>query len=83
MKQLTISVPNMQSTHCQTRVNNVVQTIEGVQIDNIESGHLTVSFTSENREKEVISAIEKAGYTVSAEKDSNASGYNRGCCNND
>lgn len=83
MKQLTISVPNMQSTHCQSRVNNAVQEIEGVQIDNIAAGHLTVSFTSESREEEVIDAIEKAGYTVSAEKDSNASGYNRGCCNND
>ncbi|MDA3616495.1 heavy-metal-associated domain-containing protein [Polluticaenibacter yanchengensis] len=82
MKQLTISVPNMKSTHCQMRVNNAVQEIEGVQIENVEAGALTVSFDLESQRKEVVSAIEKTGYSVSEEKYSNHSVYNKGCCNN-
>jgi copper chaperone CopZ len=81
MKQLIISVPNMQSTHCQTKVNNAVQEIKGVQINNITAGYLTISFTSERQEEEVLDAIEKAGYTASAERDNNAPGITRGCCN--
>lgn len=51
MKQVVISVPNMQSTHCQTRVNNAIKEIDGVQIQNLEAGKLTVSVTSDNTEK--------------------------------
>lgn len=80
MKQLIISVPNMQSTHCQNRVNNAVKNIEGVHIHNMEPGSLTVSFNSKNQEDEVINAIEKAGYTVSTEENNTASDTDSGCC---
>ena len=80
MKEVKISVPNMQSTHCQTRVNNVIKEIEGVQIQNVEAGKLTVSITSDHKKDEVVSAIEKAGYTVSLEDGNNSSDCSTGCC---
>jgi copper chaperone len=43
MKQIEISIPNMQSTHCQIRVNNAVKDIDGVQIQKVEAGKLTIS----------------------------------------
>jgi copper chaperone len=65
MKEVIITVPDMQSTHCQTRVNNAVKEIEGVQVQNVEAGKITVSVASDNTKNEVVQAIEKAGYTVS------------------
>lgn len=82
MKQVVISVPNMQSTHCQTRVNNAVKEIDGVQIQNMEAGKLTISVTSDNTKSEVVKAIEKAGYTVSLGDDNNSSDCSTGCCSN-
>lgn len=80
MKQVIVSVPDMQSTHCQTRVNNAVKEIDGVQIQNLEAGKLTVSITSDNTKNEIVQAIEKAGYTVSLEDDGNSSDCTTGCC---
>lgn len=82
MKEVKMSVPNMQSTHCQTRVNNAIKEIEGVQVQNVEAGKLTVSVASENTKDEVVNAIEKAGYTVSLESDNNSSDCSTGCCGN-
>ena len=65
MKEVIITVPDMQSTHFQTRVNNAVKEIEGVQVQNVEAGKITVSVASDNTKNEVVQAIEKAGYTVS------------------
>lgn len=78
MKEVNISVSDMQSTHCQTRVTNAVKEIEGVQIQNVEAGKITVSVTSDKTKNEVVNAIEKAGYTVSLEDDHNSSD----CCSN-
>lgn len=80
MKQVIINVPDMQSTHCQTRVNNVVKEIEGVQVQNLEAGKLIVSVTSDNLKNEIANAIEKAGYTVSLDGGSNSSDCTTGCC---
>lgn len=70
----------MQSTHCQTRVNNAIKEIDGVQIQNLEAGKLTVSVASDNTQNEVVEAIEKAGYTVSLEDENNSSECSTGCC---
>ncbi len=64
MKESIITIPDMQSTHCQTRVNNIVKGIEGVQIQNVEAGKLTVSVVSDSTKSEVIQAVQKLGYTV-------------------
>lgn len=67
MKEVTLNIPDMQSTHCQTRVNKAVKDIEGVQIKNLEAGKITVSLASDNTKDKVVNAIEKAGYSVSPE----------------
>lgn len=64
MKQIKLNVPDMQSTHCQTRVSNAVKNIEGVQIDNLKAGEITVSVASESTKSDVVKAIEKAGYSL-------------------
>lgn len=81
MKQIVISVPNMQSTHYQTRVNNLVKDIGGVQIQNLEVGKLTVFVASDKVKEEVVQAIEKASYAVSLEDNSRSSDCSIGCYN--
>lgn len=61
---MTINIPNMQSTHCMTRVKNAVIEIEGVHIQNIEAGKLNASIASDQTKHLVEEAIEKAGYTL-------------------
>lgn len=81
MEQVTINIPDMQSTHCQTRVNNAVNKIEGVQIQEVEAGKLIVSLLSDDMKNQVINVIEKAGYTVSS-TDGDTSSPSCSCCNN-
>lgn len=82
MKQLIINIPDMKSAHCQARVNNAVKEIEGVQIQNVEAGKITVSVASDTTKGEVVNAIEKAGYSVSPENNTSESDCATGCCNN-
>jgi len=85
MKTITINIPNMQSTHCQTRVKNAVIEIEGVQIQNLEAGKLKASIASDKAKHEMEEAIKKAGYTVVNEESeaeaSNEAACTTGCCN--
>lgn len=55
----------MQSAHCQTRVSNAVKHIEGVQIEKVEAGKLTVLLISDSIKSELENTIIKAGYTIS------------------
>lgn len=71
MKNITISIPDMLRAHCQSRVNNAVRGIEGVQIQHLETGQLTASIASNSIKNEVENAIKKAGYTVSSMEDTN------------
>ena len=80
MKQVKISVPDMQSTHCQTRVNNAIKDINGVQIDNLQPGEITVSVASEGTKEDVVKAIEKAGYSVSDKENCGTSEKTKGGC---
>lgn len=85
MKNIVINIPDMQSTHCQTRVNNAVKALEGVQVDKVEAGKLSVSLNSEELKSEVVKTIEKAGYTVEGEdkkdsKEESGSSCSTGCC---
>lgn len=34
MKNVELSIPDMQSTHCQSRVNSAIKDIDGVTIEN-------------------------------------------------
>ncbi|HEX2846356.1 MAG TPA: heavy-metal-associated domain-containing protein [Chitinophagaceae bacterium] len=64
MKDIVINIPDMQSTHCQTRVSNAVKGIEGVQVQSLEAGKIAVSLATDKLKDEIVEAIEKAGYTV-------------------
>ncbi len=64
MKEVTILIPDMQSAHCQARVNNAVNVIDGVQVKNLEAGQITVTLPSDSDKEKIVAAIEKAGYSV-------------------
>lgn len=64
MKNLKINVPNMQSSHCQTRVNTILKEIQGVQVEIINAGNIEVKISGEDIKSKVVAAIEKAGYTI-------------------
>ncbi|MCT4205856.1 heavy-metal-associated domain-containing protein [Elizabethkingia anophelis] len=65
MKKLELSIPGMQSAHCQETVNNAIKTINGIEVQHMEAGKLSVSIDSAEI-KELVNAIEKAGYEVSS-----------------
>ncbi|RIA09345.1 copper chaperone [Flavobacteriaceae bacterium MAR_2010_72] len=64
MKTLKIQIPNMQSSHCQVRVNNALSTISGATAISTKPGEAQIMIPKENSASEVIIAIEKAGYYV-------------------
>ncbi len=80
MKKVEINIPNMQSTHCQTRVKNALTEIEGVEIQKLEAGKLIASVASDNISEEVRKAIIEAGYSIDSMDESNASNCSTGCC---
>lgn len=80
MKNVELSIPDMQSTHCQTRVNAVVNEFEDVKIERLEAGSLTVSIERNEIEDELVSAITRAGYNVKPERSEKSSSCSTGCC---
>ena len=64
MKTLKLQIPNMQSSHCQMRVNNALSTISGATSISIQSGLANVSLNDDTSKREVVSTIEKAGYYI-------------------
>ncbi len=64
MKSTTLSVPDMQSAHCQMRVRNALQQVAGISTLEIASGAVKLEFEEESRLQEAAKAIETAGYTV-------------------
>ena len=64
MKNIRIEIPNMQSKHCQMRVNNALKSVDGVTINSIEPGVASISVESDTQENDAMKAIEKAGYTI-------------------
>lgn len=80
MKQVILSVPGMQSAHCQARVDNALKGIEGVQIQSLEAGKLTVSIASDQLQEAVVNTIEKAGYAIFFKEDKNSPACATGCC---
>ncbi len=65
MKTLKIQIPNMQSSHCQMRVANALQTLSGVSVLHLTSGIAEISLQGETSKRDVINTIEKAGYYIS------------------
>ncbi len=80
MKQLIISIPGMQSRHCETVVSHAVSQVAGVQIEKTEAGKLTVSLATESLKAEVEKAITKAGYAVAEDPEDAIPHCTSGCC---
>lgn len=69
----------MQSAHCQSRVNGAIKDIDGIKVEKLEAGKLSVSVESDEVKEELVEAIEKAGYKVGGDGDK-ASSCSTGCC---
>lgn len=77
MKNITIQIPNMQSAHCQMRVNNALKSIEGIQITEIKPGECSLEIENDEKQSIAIQAIKDAGYSVeNVESDSKNSDDN-------
>jgi copper chaperone len=59
MKNLTINVPDKQSTHCQAGVRNAIMTIEGLELRHLEAGRILVSLEADHLEDDAVKIIEK------------------------
>lgn len=64
MKTIEIEVPGMQSSHCQLRVKKAITDIEGIQINEVVSGKVTLQVDNESAQIAAIGVIVKAGYEV-------------------
>lgn len=64
MKNVTLNVFSMRSTHCQARVIDAIMTINGVEIQNIEAGRVSVIVENDIFEDDIVEVVENAGYAV-------------------
>ncbi|WP_379091398.1 heavy-metal-associated domain-containing protein [Pedobacter sp. UC225_65] len=64
MKTIKISIPDMTSTHCQTRVSNAISKIEGVNLKEVKPATALVEIENSSLQQQVIDFIEDAGYQV-------------------
>ncbi len=64
MQTIQIQVPDMQSNHCQLRVQQAVNNLPGIQVTKVQAGALEVNLGDAGEQDAVIAAIQKAGYTV-------------------
>ncbi len=69
MKTIQIQIPDMQSSHCQMRVNSAISAVEGTIINSLTPGIADVSVQDDSQQQKVLSAIEKAGYRASLVND--------------
>lgn len=82
MKNIELSIPSMQSAHCQARVNGAIAAIEGIKVEKLEAEKLSVAVESDEVRKELVETIEKAGYKVEGDDSKKDSSPSSGCCTN-
>ncbi|HCR54701.1 MAG TPA: hypothetical protein DIW27_09810 [Cytophagales bacterium] len=63
METIKLTIPNMKSSHCQMTVTNVVKLVGG-NIKSIGPAEVEIELINGSMKKEIINAIEKAGYVV-------------------
>lgn len=80
MKNVELNISNMQSAHCQARVNGAIKDIDGVKIEKLEAGKLSFSFERDDVKEEMIEAIVKAGYKVEDKNTTSSSCSSTSCC---
>jgi len=73
MKTLKIQIPDMQSTHCQTRVSTAIKTLQGVTIEQLSAGTVTVSLDDTVDPSTISEAVTNAGYQVAGIESSGTS----------
>lgn len=81
MKNIELSIPDMQSAHCQARVNNAIKDIDGVKIEKLVAGKLSFSVERDEEKDELVKAIKKAGYKVGNDSEK-AANCTTSCCSN-
>lgn len=64
MKTLRIQIPDMHSSHCQTRVSNALKEIHGVKLEAVQPGTVSVSMDEGANQSTITGAITDAGYQV-------------------
>lgn len=64
MKNILISVPDMQSSHCQSRVQQALANVEGLNVTQITAGIVSVIAQTEDAVAAARIAIAHAGYAV-------------------
>ena len=64
MKTMTITIPDMQSNHCQARVAGVLKNIPGVTVDQVQAGSANITVHEISAQEAVTMAIQQAGYMV-------------------
>lgn len=82
MKNVELSIPSMQSTHCQTRVSGAIAAIEGIKVEKLEAGKLSVAVENDEIKDKLVETIEKAGYKVDRDDSEKDSSPSSGCCTN-
>lgn len=64
MKKIKLTVPAMQSTHCQNRVKKSVEALGEVTITSLQAGLLEVEVPQDYLLKNVYTAVQSAGYEI-------------------
>lgn len=63
MNNIKIQIPDMQSAHCQMRVRNALNSLDGVVINDLQAGMADVTIHDGTKQEEVLDIIQKAGYS--------------------
>ncbi|PSK93853.1 heavy-metal-associated domain-containing protein [Taibaiella chishuiensis] len=79
MKNITLSIPGMQSSHCQSRVRSAIEAVSGATVENLAAGELTATVANNETTATLIQAIEKAGYKVSNDDEGSIQDKDIGC----
>ncbi|MCV9929759.1 heavy-metal-associated domain-containing protein [Flavobacterium sp. LS1R49] len=82
MENIILSIPDMESAHCQARVNKAIKDIDGIQVQKLEAGKLSASVEDNDAMEDLIDAIKKAGYTIGSNNTTSSSSSSTGCCGN-
>ena len=62
--KIKVAIPDMQNDHCQKRVKNVIEAIEGAGVNSIQPGTVEIDIQVAAQQERIVTAIENAGYTV-------------------
>lgn len=79
MKNIELTIPDMRSAHCQARVNGAIAAIDGLKVEKLATGKLSVLVESDEVKDELVETIEKAGYKVDGSESGKNLSTSSGC----